>query len=178
MKKVLYSLLFLAFVAVSCEKYEPGGTATQSISGDWWVKVEYYDAASNTWEVAIPYGVVIHTYNTAANVPTEIFIDDFYGGEPTEPTFWDIKGKVRANAENATFGSTDTIANLAYDSQFIIVDGQVLKGVGHSKTGITTDSIVFFIKFSDDQIALDEYGWGENYKVSGHRRTGFTEDEY
>jgi hypothetical protein len=173
MKNILYSTLFaLLFVAVSCEKYEPGGTATQNLSGDWWIGIEYFDESTSAWVAYQPVGTCFFTtYNTAANVPTEIFIDDHYEGSPT---FWDMKGKVKANAGNFSFGSTDTVTNLSYDdSQFIVTDGKVIKGVGRSKTGVITDSIVFVVKFNDDSPA-----WATEYRLSGHRRTGFNEDEY
>ena len=169
MKKILYSLFLLFFVLASgCEDFDPGGTATQNLSGDWWVKVEMND--NGTWidltdEWIGVERIMITTYNTAANVPTEIFVDDNHN-------FWEFKGKVKADAANYTFGSSDPVTNLSYDdSEFTVTDGKVLKGAGRSRTGVVTDSITFMIKFNDDS---DEF----DYRFSGHRRTGFTEDEY
>lgn len=171
MRKIFLITTAIALFITSCkQEYDNWYSSAYELSGEWVVKVDYYDTDSASWEELAPYGITINTYSSAANVPTEFIIDDYKDGAST---FWDIKGKVRANAESATFGSTDTIANLAYDSKFIIVDGQVLKSVGRSKTGIVTDSIVFVIRFDDDTPA-----WGTDYRISGHRKTGFTEDEY
>ncbi|MDR1225962.1 MAG: hypothetical protein LBK47_03575 [Prevotellaceae bacterium] len=171
MKKI-FLIAAVALLAAACEqKYDNWYSSAYKLSGEWVVKADYYEASTSTWEAAAPYGIVINTYSTAANVPTEIFIDDLSEGTRT---FWNLKGKIKANAENATFGSaTDTVVNLRYDSKFIVVDGQVLEGVGHSKTGVKTDSIVFVIRFDDDNPA-----WGTDYRISGHRKTGFTEDAY
>jgi hypothetical protein len=179
MKKILYysSLVLMLAATSGCEKYEVDGTATQNLSGDWWVKWEYFDTDDNDWVDITGYlfGVerfLFNTYNTAANVPTEIFVDD-------NKNSWEIKGKVKADAANLTFGSPDPVLNLTYeDSEFIVTDGKVVKGVGRSKTGVKTDSIIFILTLSDDDGLIYDNAWETQYRISGHRRTGFQEDEY
>lgn len=171
MKKIIYSLLFFLLVAATgCEKFEAGGTATQNLSGDWWVKVEL-DNGDNSWtDLTTSWlgveRIMVNTYNTADNVPTEIFVDD-------NKNFWEFKGKVKADAANFTFGSDDEVQNYHYDSKFKVTEGKVLEGVGRSQTGVITDSIVFVVRFDDDTPP-----YGDTYRISGHRRTGFNEDEY
>jgi hypothetical protein len=171
MKKRLYSILLGLLVAVTgCDNdTDAGGTTARNLAGEWWVKVEIRD--DGNWEdiTAAWLGVdriLVSTYNTAANLPTEIFVDD-------HANFWDFKGKVKADAVNFTFGAPDIVTNLQYDdSEFIVNEGKVLKSVGFSKTGVATDSITFIVSFNDD-----DPEWLE-YRFSGHRRTGFLEDEY
>jgi len=169
----------------SCEKkYEPGGTAVQDMAGDWWVTNqqsvdEYYyifqgegqmpdEANIENWEWDYIYDdshTNIYTYNTAANLPTEMFVED--GG-----SFWDYKVKVKVDYNAKTF-EVPTTANLAYDGcDVTIIKGKVLKGAATSPSGTPVDSIVFYVKFSDDN-----YGFTYT-KVSGFRRTGFPEDDF
>jgi len=169
----------------SCEKkYEPGGTAIQDMAGDWWVTNqqsvdEYYyifkgqgqmpdEANIENWEWDYVYDdshTNIFTYNTAANLPTEMFVED--GG-----SFWDYKVKVKVDYNAKTF-EAPTTANLAYDGcDVTIIKGKVLKGAATSPSGTPVDSIVFYVKFSDDN-----YGFTYT-KVSGFRRTGFPEDDF
>ena len=187
MKKHIYLLLIMvSFISFqSCqEKYEPGGTAIQDMAGDWWVTNqqsvdEFFflfedegempdEADIENWDWDYIYDdehSMIHTYNTAANLPTEMFVDD-------GKTFWNYKVKVNVNYSAKTFEVPET-ANLAYDDcDVTIVKGKILKGAATSPSGTPVDSIVFYVKFSDD-------AYGFTYtKVSGFRKTGFPEDDF
>ena len=186
MKKYIYllSVIFFAVSFQSCEKYEPGGTAVKDMAGDWWVtnqqSVAEYDFIFNNqgampdtadienWEWDYVYDdthTQIYTYNTAANLPTEMFISD-------NGHFWDYKLKVKVDYDAKTFDVPKT-ANLAYDDcDVTIIKGKILKGAATSPSGIPVDSIVFYIRFSDDN-----YGFTYT-KVSGFRKTGFPEDDF
>jgi hypothetical protein len=187
MKKYLYFLLIALFAVAfqSCEKeFEPGGTAVQDMAGDWWVTNqqsldEYFyifkgdgkmpnEADIENWNWDYIYDdahAMIFTYNTAANLPTEMFVED--GG-----TFWDYKLKVKVDYSAKTF-DVPTTANLAYDDcDVTIIKGKILKGAATSPSGMPVDSIVFYVKFSDDP-----YGFTYT-KVSGFRRTGFPADDF
>ena len=97
MKKYLILFLtVLAFSFTSCdEDTEPGGTAVEKMAGDWWVtyqqSVDEYNYLFNgtgampdeanieNWNWDYVYDDAhsqIYTYNTAANVATEMFITD------------------------------------------------------------------------------------------------------
>ena len=52
-----------------------------------------------------------------------------------------------------------------------ITDGKVIKDGSTPPSGTTTDSIHFMVKFGNDP-------FNRMYRVSGYRRTGFTEDEH
>ena len=85
MKKIIYSLFaVLAFAFTSCEKEEPGGTATQEVAGEWYVTFDMIDSGGDTNSAADMVGagwydaekVIIRTFNTAANVPNKMYISD------------------------------------------------------------------------------------------------------
>ena len=186
MKKYLI-LLFaaLSFSLVGCDDdTEPGGTAVEKMAGDWWVtntqSLDEYNFLFNSvgampnendienWEWDYIYDdthSLMYTYNTAANIPTEMFIAD-------DKHFWDYKVKAKVNYQARTF-ECPTTANLAYDDcDVTIIKGQVLEGAATTPSGMPADSIIFYIKFSDDQ-----YGFTYT-KVSGFRRTGFPADDF
>lgn len=167
MKKYLI-LLFAAFALTftSCEKEtDPGATATQDMSGEWWVTATYPNSNGGT----STYGPFeISTYNTAANLPTEMWIDDM-------ANFWPFKIKVNTDYTNKLFTATDA-ANTAiykgavYDITIKITDGKVLKGAAKTPSGMPADSISYTAEFSDDP--------GTLYHIGGFRRTGFPEDDF
>lgn len=165
MKKIISILIFSLTVGFySCSEFEPGGTATKNISGNWYVRVYSADTAGVVGGVIADY-TEFTTYNTAANVPTEFFMND-------NAHFWTYCGKVKCDANNYSFGSiTDTVTNTAYESKFIVYGGKVLKGVGQSFSGVKTDSIKFYVKFDDDT-----QPYSHVYFVAGHRKTGYIED--
>jgi hypothetical protein len=166
MKKYLI-LLFaaLSFSLVSCDDdTEPGGTSVEKMAGDWWVTVNIID---NGQEYIDPYEIGqirMATYNTAANLSTEMWIDD-------QNNFWEYKAKVTVDYNARTFYSNSFVDNITYDSQVRITEGKILEGVATTPSGMPADSIVYFIEFDDDPD-------GYLYKVSGFRRTGFPADDF
>lgn len=87
MKKIIYSLFaVLAFAFTSCEKEEPGGTATQEVAGEWYVTFDMIDSNGDTnapadmieagWYNENAEKVIIRSFNTAANVPNKMHISD------------------------------------------------------------------------------------------------------
>lgn len=79
MKKVVYLLIMAAGLALaSCEKDEVGNTATKALAGEWYVTVDGVDASGAVlYEDVFGLGhTMLYTYNTAANVPTEMYVDD------------------------------------------------------------------------------------------------------
>ena len=73
MKKLIYFACMLAglFMMTSCEKDEIGGTATQSLAGEWYVVADAVDANGNiVYEDFWGERFLVNTYNTAANTAT------------------------------------------------------------------------------------------------------------
>ncbi|MHB9054974.1 MAG: lipid-binding protein [Paludibacteraceae bacterium] len=167
MKKYLI-LLFAAFALTftSCEKgTDPGATATQDMSGEWWVTATYKNSAGATRK----YGPFeMYTYNTAANTPKEMWLDD-------QGNFWLYKIKVNLDYTNKLF-TANAAANTAiykgavYDITMNVTEGKVLKNAAKTPSGMPADSISYTIEFSDDP--------GTLYHIGGFRRTGFPEDDF
>jgi hypothetical protein len=177
MKKYMI-LLFasLTFALAGCEREtEPGGTAVEKMAGDWWVTVDMVENGTVVAKDLVGH-IQMSTYNTAANLPTEMFVDDL-------ANFWDYKGKVKADAGLLTFGSEDEVTNLSYeDSKFKITNGKILLNQALSPSELPVDSIVFEVSFNDDGYYddNDEYvaaPYAYTYRVSGFRRTGFADDD-
>lgn len=167
MKKYLI-LLFVAlsFSLTGCEEtdIEPGGTAVEKMAGAWYVTWEQKDAQGQ-WQDMLGGTIEVDTYNTAANVPTEMWLKETY---LLETAF-----KVSTNYGARTFEMGEKTVPVdektwgAPEIKLTITDGKVLEGAATTPSGMPADSIVFFVNVQGDQ----------TYKIAGFRRTGFTEDE-
>ncbi len=171
MKKAKYLvLLTMCAIMASCEKEEIGGTATQALAGEWYVTADAINTDGSIWGED-PFGIGkfhVNTYNTAANVPNEIWVDDL-------GNFWEFKVKASSNVNNYTFSTPDSVANAYYDCKVLIEDGKILPGAATTPHGTAADSIVFYVSFSDDDLPAT-YGFAK-YKISGYRYTGLASDD-
>lgn len=166
MKKYIYTIwcALIALALNSCSQDEPMMTATVALAGQWYVTVDLADDNGNVISTD-PYGIgrKMHlTFNTAANVPTEMFVSD-------NGTFWDYKVRVACDVNNLTFGNADWAENLSYDSQVKIWNGKIIKDGGKQNNGSPADYIEYLVKFSDDDDLT--------YKVSGVRYSGLVEND-
>ena len=172
MKKVIYLLMMCAGVLLSsCEKYEIGGTATEALAGEWTVTVDAVDGSGNVVEEDF-FGlgrVMLNTYNTAANLPTEMYVDDL-------GNFWEYKVKVQSDVNTLTFATSGAATNEVGDPINVTIDGgKILPGAATTPHGTPADSIVYYVSFSDDEYPA-QYGYAK-YKVSGYRYTGLAVDD-
>jgi len=174
MKKSNYRILgFLAAVMtifmVSCQKEQiVGGTAVQSLAGEWWVKLDNGQDPTGTFDNSY---YTLATYNLASNKPDSMWVDDYANVSPGKP-FWAIKGKVGVNVSNRTF-SANNIANQDYESTFTITNGKIIPGAATAPgSKVKTDSIYFEIQFSDDPVP------GTIHKVGGYARTKWDADDH
>lgn len=185
----------LSFGFVSCDvetNEEPGGTNVQNMAGRWTVSVSQVDENGNVvFEPEDLFGVVdadLFTYNTSANSSTEMWIDD-------DGNFWSFKFKMPINYGAGTFSATDVLYNddMREIAELIaagqtptdkngnpltaetatITDGKILYGQGHNIHGMPTDSISFYITFSDDPYGA-QFGYAKHH-VAGTRYSGFYE---
>jgi hypothetical protein len=153
---VIIVLIFATAFVSACSKNLPdtGATSAVKVANEWWVQL---DDGSGPGDV-----VKIATYNTASN-PDSIWIDDLGGN------VWDMKFKAKVDLNALTFASQN-VQNQAYNIKITVTDGKILSKAAKSKSGNVTDSIYMQIEFSDDP--------GTKYKLAGHARTEFSEDEY
>jgi hypothetical protein len=147
------AVLLVVLTLSSCEKDpEAGGTAVQSMAGEWWVQLDRAGAYYH-----------FSTYNTAANLGSEMWLDDL-------ESFWQMKGKVNVDLATLTF-SANNIKNEYYDITFNIDSGKIIQNASKGPVSkAVTDSISFVAEFSDDP--------GTKYRLSGYRRTRFSEDDH
>jgi hypothetical protein len=168
--KLKYIFIIAIFSALSfttaCEKEDPEieNTATYPVSGEWWVTYQVRNAEGQLEDIGGGYYPFL-TYNTSSNRPDSIWVSDAH-------SFWDFQVKAGLDLTNRSFAVNEG-QNVAYDSKVRIANGKVLVGSGVSTSGVATDSLYLEVAFDDD-----EEPFGTTYIVSGHRRTGFLEDEH
>jgi hypothetical protein len=192
---ILFSVLLMssAFVACDVETDEVAeSTNVVKMAGHWTVTFEqsvdeyYYlfggeedpvlDSKTanelDALEWADIYGsgkVSVFTYNTAANTADEMWFSD-YAASSSDASFWDYKLKVDVNYETGTF-SCETTPNTSYEGcDITIVGGKILEGAATTPRGAAADSIVAYVKFSDDSNGFTFM------KMAGYRYTGFDAD--
>jgi hypothetical protein len=162
---MLFVWAILALILAGCESETvPCGTAVEKMTGDWWITVDVIEG-DEIHEDGLGVGhILMYTYNTAANLPTEMWLDD-------ASHFWEYKLKVRVDYANRTFYTPDFEANQTYESKVKVTDGKVVKEGTKSPSGQPADYIEYKIQFDDDP--------GEGiYFVKGFRRTGFPADDF
>lgn len=188
MKKIAYfaaALLFCSSVT-SCEKEEIGGTATESMAGQWYVDIDAVDDSGNPIDGGEHYfgfdeeRFTILTYNTSSNSVSQMWIDDI--GMCDLATYYDyaaypnysFKCLMDIDMNALTFKSSNA-ENLSGSYSITIEDGKILKGAGKQKNGTPADSIVFYLKYTNDPWYPDD-GYAK-YKVSGIRYSGLVEND-
>lgn len=159
MKKYLILLLTALSVSfTSCDnETEPGGTAVEKMAGDWWVTATVMQNGNEVGDSGVGH-FQMYTYNTAANVPTEMWLED--GGN-----FRNYKVRVNVDYNARTFTTNDFVEGVR------ITEGKIMEGAATTPSGMPADSIVYMIQFDDDPNEL-------TYKISGFRRTGFPNDDF
>lgn len=146
---------------------DPGGTATEGMSGTWDVTLYDLNADGTVGEAEADFSLT--TYNTAANTNTEMWFNGLSGYESYGLPF---QTKVAINYGAKTFGSTTAIARILGDDSkgtITITDGKILPNAAKNLHGMPNDSIVFDITYNNNSI------FTQKLRVSGQRYTGFTE---
>lgn len=169
MKKFITAIatVLAVFSVSSCGKFEVENTATVDLAGNWMCSI--YANVDGEWEEYAEAEYV--TYNTSANVGTEMWIND-------NENFWGTLCKVDCNADDLTFGKDGAEYLDEYNEvNQKIWGGKVTKAaVTAPGTPTTCNKIEFFIAFSDD-VNDDEEEYITTYYVVGYERTGFPEDD-
>jgi len=153
-----------------CNESDPSikHTNTEAFAGEWFVTYTLDGS-----DVGGGYTEII-TSNTAANVATEMFVSDWVDPTAKSGNFWTYKVKAQSDPKGLTFSADQSESSVeGYNIKVNILNGKIFPKGGLSKSKVVVDSIYFEIEFEDDSPAF-----GNKYVVSGHKRTGFTEDEY
>lgn len=172
--KTIVLSLFMTISFVSCDEGgdpDPGGTAIQDMSGDWFVQEATDGVGSGDY-------YLISTYNTVNDNGTEMWIDDGFDLN-NRSFFWVFKVKCPVNASSLTFSGNDLASSVELPSSFgggfydltaTVTNGQVIMDGATTDSGNPSDKISLDIEFSDDA--------GTVYSLVGYRRTGLLEDEH
>ena len=179
MKKVLYfAALLFGITFASCSKEDVGGTATESMAGDWYVTVEAVAEDGTVIDDDFNGGRVhMLTYNTAENVPTKMYIDDL---GTTNGEFLGMKAQITCDPGTMTFASDGIVANETSHSKYVsdqlqILNGKILLKAGRQNNGSVADSIDFYMKYTEDTYAtVYEYSM---YHIHGVRYSGLVEND-
>lgn len=174
MKKILYlATMLLAMVFTSCSKEEIGGTATQNVAGDWYVKVVGCDASDNIiYDDDELYGYGMWhclTYNTAANDPTKMIIYD-------DGNFKNYMVVVNIDQATNTFATpnNDFAPNLASNNNVKITNGKIVFNGGKQNNGSPADYIEYNLYIDNDKYAGDIY---DHLRVIGVRYSGLADND-
>ncbi len=184
MKKIIYSILSLAMVALaSCSKDEPGGTNMQEMAGQWYVTMDGVDANGNIiMEDPLGNGrFLVLTFNTTNDDSDLMWVSDI------ENLYWtyyyydipsDFQTLVKVDKASMTFGNTDWSDNINYNGeQMLVTNGKIVKNGTTTPSGMPADYIWFEVKYSD-QVMMDLMdGEVDHFSFSGYRYTGFVADE-
>ena len=166
----LFLSIFLITSTLSCDKGgqpDAGGTTTKEFAGDWFISI--YNAAG-----VEQVGHALHaTYNTSAN-DNSMWIDDWLtrlqpASATNKPSGWYLRSKIIVDTNTGNFSCINE-PNLNDTGTVTITEGKIEKGAGISKGGHAVDKISFKAVFS--------YAPADVLTFVGHKRTGFSEDEY
>ena len=164
MKKVLYlATMLLCMAFTSCQKEDIGGTATESLAGQWYVEANVVSADGSVMEDRYGLGrFQILTYKNSANNPSEIWIDD-------SKNFWNFKVKVNGDINTLTFNAAGAENQRGDEITVNITNGKILKNGGVQNNGSPADYISIDVEFSDDP--------GTIYRLEGVRYSGLVEND-
>jgi hypothetical protein len=156
-KVQLLSFVFILVMASCHKKPDIEYTSTYKMSNEWFVQT-FEDGS-----LALDFEKIL-TYNTSDPASGKIWIDD-------QEHIWPFKAKVDVDYPSLSFKPVSGVENLTDAGETMdILEGKVISGGGHSRTGVVVDSIYLKVMFSDNP--------GVTYELKGHSRTGFLEDDF
>ena len=192
MKKNKLIIMFcLAFIMLACETedIDPGATANNELSGEWFVR--YRLGADSLLDE--DYTRIV-TATTASESATDLIITD-------EDNFLEYRVKAKMDIPSNGFGSSDALVNFVEDSiqlfvkndammvtdttattavRVLVRNGVIIPDIVTTADGVKVDSIYFELSFNPGKIAPsgDTLTVDDVLNVSGYRRTGFDKDEH
>jgi hypothetical protein len=177
MKNIKLLSLGLALAAIigftSCrDEVEPGGTAVESLSGEW---VAY----SPDFNLVF----ALRTSSTANNDANKIIVTDRTAAG-TGSDFWGFTVKADCDASAKTFSCTEVPNEfwtetdgvyVPYDIKISIRNGKITEKAVELPSGVKVDKIELEIWFED--IAEADAPADYFCKIFGYRKSGFFEDD-
>jgi hypothetical protein len=156
-KTLLLPVIAIVLAIASCSKKpDIENTSTVKMAGEWFVKY-YFDGDELT-----DFNKIL-SFNTSDPNSNQVWVDDL--------GLWPFKAKFDIDYANLAFKPMASTPNTEVAGETVkVIEGKIIPGVGHSKSGNIVDSIYLKLEFSDDP--------GNMYEIRGHGRTGFFEDEY
>jgi hypothetical protein len=204
MKIAYIGLVVVFFNACDIKKeYDSINSKTVNFAGDWY----YQELSANTGVVNIDYQKYrLITYNTSANKSNEIWIDDqnrkinmkfkavingqldSFAADYSPNVYYDTT--VFYPEQSKVVGAIDSALQL-YEG-FELLSGKIIKNAAYSKTGMLVDSIFLHISAHLNRFIFINVDYGidtawqyqssvnllEEFIISGHRFTGFQDDDY
>ena len=204
-----YKIIFIYIVSVliiSCdmkEPYEQIDSAAVDYAGQWYFQVKSADMAT---DYKIYDASTLLTYNTAADVANEIWIDD-EGKSLLNLKFrsnfsGDANSFSSGMSDNSNYLATPMPLNLPDTAglttqvvqyrQCEVIEGKILLDAATTKTGNKADSIYLSVRMVENTANFTSIGTPGNYTwsaqgtteqniervIAGHRYSGFYEDMY
>jgi hypothetical protein len=169
----------LALLTGACqEEYKAPTSATVAMSGKWWYELSLdanqdgifnEDDGDEKFITYADYGAAdLLTSNTNANDADSILITD-----QIAPGFgqWPFTFHAPVDLASLTLKPATGLYNFANeDAAVTVIEGKILKNAATTLSGGKADSIYIRLEFADDE--------GSHYMFTGHRDTGFPEDQY
>jgi len=163
---------FSAFAFTSCNDVKPGGTAAESMAGEW---VAY----SSDFDMSF----TLKTSNTSNNESNKIIITD-RSASGSAAGFWGFTVRADCDLAAKTFSCTNVDNEFwtetagvytPYEIKISIRNGKITEKAVELPSGVKADKIEFEIWFQDigDAGAPDDYFC----KIVGYRTSGFYEDD-
>jgi hypothetical protein len=174
MKKFVYFIILAIGIGfTSCETIDEPAIEYSPVfplSGEWWVTCKINNA-----DPLQLYYKKLFTYNTAANLSTEMWVN------ASNPEF-SFLVKSATDIPNKSF-TANAIANsntggAAAVKTVTIQNGKVIPNGAKSNSGVTVDSIYMEVILDDAALTSMGLPAGTTMVVSGQRRTGWLEDDF
>jgi hypothetical protein len=176
MKKIKLLSFVLALTAIvglnACREIEPGGTAVESMCGEWVAYSSYFDLV-----------FALKTSSTADNDANRIIVTD-RNAAGTDTGFWGFTVKANCDLASKTF-SCNEAANeywtetggvyTPYDIKISIRNGKITEKAIELPSGVKADKIeleIWFEDIADADAPADYY-----CTIVGYRKSGFFEDD-
>lgn len=175
----LFTIAAFVLLVSSCqEEFNVPESATMAMSGKWWYELSLdanqdgifnEDDGDEKYITYADFGAAdLLTSNTNANDADSILITDQKAPSSLQ---WPFTFYAPVDLASLTLKPATGLANFANrDAPVTVIEGKILKNAATTLSGGKADSIYIRLEIADDE--------GNHYMFTGHRDTGFPEDQY